>query len=191
MGVVVVTPPALEPVTLAEMRAFLRVTTYDEDELIRSIIAAARSSIETELNRALITQTLRYTSRYFGAYGFILPRSPLQSLVSFEYINAAGATIVLPGSYYEVDLTEDPGRVVIAYDSSWPDTRLGLNVVRVTYKAGYGDTPDTVPPEIRHAIKMRCGSFYENRSDEIIGQTVAQVNKSSQYLIAPYRRLEV
>ncbi len=50
-------PPAIEPVTLAEAKAWARVEYPDEDSLILDLIQACRERVEADLKRALITQT--------------------------------------------------------------------------------------------------------------------------------------
>ena len=58
MGIKVVTPPATEPVTLAEAKLHLRVDGSDEDALITRLISAAREQCEQELGRALADPTV-------------------------------------------------------------------------------------------------------------------------------------
>ena len=56
MSLQLITPPAIEPVTLAEAKAHLKVDTTDDDTLITSLIAAARARAEWHTRRAFITQ---------------------------------------------------------------------------------------------------------------------------------------
>lgn len=51
------TQPAVEPVTLDEVRAHLRIDSTDEDLLLETMIQAARQQAETITRRALVTQT--------------------------------------------------------------------------------------------------------------------------------------
>ncbi len=55
--------PAVEPVTLAEAKAHVRVDADDEDDLLGALIVAARVSVETEIRRVMIEQSWRATRR--------------------------------------------------------------------------------------------------------------------------------
>jgi len=57
MGLQLVTPPALEPIGLADAKTHLRVDVEDDDALICALISAARDYVERFCRRALLTQT--------------------------------------------------------------------------------------------------------------------------------------
>jgi uncharacterized phiE125 gp8 family phage protein len=65
----ILTAPVAEPLALDEARAFLRADTNDDDELIASLIAAARTHVEALTRRALITQGWRLTLDAWPADG--------------------------------------------------------------------------------------------------------------------------
>jgi uncharacterized phiE125 gp8 family phage protein len=71
MPFVLVTPPASEPVSLAEAKLHLRVETgmTDDDTLISALIVAARQVVETITRRALITQVWKLVLDQFPAPG--------------------------------------------------------------------------------------------------------------------------
>ena len=60
MALKLVTAPAAEPVTLAEIKEHLRVDSDLEDALISALITAARQWAETYQGRAYITQTWNF-----------------------------------------------------------------------------------------------------------------------------------
>ncbi|MEQ1619683.1 MAG: head-tail connector protein, partial [Terricaulis sp.] len=59
MTITILTPPASEPITLAEAKLFLRIDQTAEDPLITTLIAAAREAVEVACGRALITRRVR------------------------------------------------------------------------------------------------------------------------------------
>jgi uncharacterized phiE125 gp8 family phage protein len=65
MGLVCMVPPSLEPVTLAEAKAFLRIEDSTEDQVVTDLITAARQYVENRTGRALITQTWQLTDDGF------------------------------------------------------------------------------------------------------------------------------
>lgn len=65
MGLVLITPPAVEPVCLADVKAFLRIEDDTEDQIITDLITAAREYLENRTGRAFITQTWQLTDDGF------------------------------------------------------------------------------------------------------------------------------
>ena len=57
MRLVQITPPAIEPVTLAEAKQHARIEFADDDALVSLLITAARRYCETAIRAAFITQT--------------------------------------------------------------------------------------------------------------------------------------
>src|SRR5450631_4735333 len=62
---IVISPPALEPLSLADAKLHLKVDTTADDALIESLIRACRFHIERLYDIALITQTLQLNLDYF------------------------------------------------------------------------------------------------------------------------------
>lgn len=160
----VTTQPAVEPVTLNEARAHLRVDVNDEDAIITSLIVAAREYCENYQSRSYITQTITVKLDAFGAANVIeLPRPPLQSVSSIKYIDVNGIEQTLGTGIYDVDTVSEPGRVILSHGQSWPtDVRGDINGIEVVCVCGYGDA-SSVPQRIKEAIKLIVGHFYENR----------------------------
>lgn len=75
MPVKVIIPPAVEPVSLAEVKLHARVDNDLEDDLIASFIGAARRHGESLTHRSFVPQTLELTLDAFpqGAGGSICP----------------------------------------------------------------------------------------------------------------------
>jgi len=74
-------PPTAEPVTLAEARQFLRLDQTEEDDLLATLITAARLMIEAGAGRCLIEQRWRVVLDRWPADGAIrLPLSPVMRI---------------------------------------------------------------------------------------------------------------
>ena len=93
MSSLLLTAPAIEPLSLAEAKAFLRVETGDDDDVIAALIAGARIHVEAQTRRALITQSWRLSIDAWPDDGRlnVLP-APLQTLTAarvYDFDNAA------------------------------------------------------------------------------------------------------
>jgi uncharacterized phiE125 gp8 family phage protein len=191
MGLKLVTAPAVEPVTLAEAKAHLRLDTSAEDSYVSALITAARERVELFLRRALIEQVYEYAVDDFPGYdrAMDLPRPPLRSVEWIRYIDTAGVLQTLDPDIYMVDASSNEmGRIARAWSRSWPFTRYTINAVTVRFTAGYGEEPGNVPQAIRHAILIETANLYENREDAVVGQAVNMLSVSER-LLWPYRAL--
>lgn len=182
----VVTPPAFEPVTLAEAKAHCRVEVDDDDAYITSLIAVARLMAETIARETFAATTYDYFLDGFPGFGggyssrrireqgegpgwlptssdaFIrLPRPPLVSVESVKYHDPAGVlTTIDPASY--VASAGVGSRIQPLPGYAWPVALDRLDSVVVRYTSGRADAA-AVPANARHAILLIVGHLYENR----------------------------
>ena len=172
----VMQPPALEPVSLDEAKAHLRVTSADEDAYIASLITAAREWCEGFQQRAYVTQTRKLVlDRFPGGCAIYLPRPPLQSVTSIVYTDSEGAQYTVDADSYIVDTDAEPGRIVLAYGASWPSVTLRPAAgVEITYVAGYGDASD-VPQKVKQAMLLLVGHWYEQREAVLVGSISKEI----------------
>lgn len=165
------TAPAVEPVTLAEAKAHLRVDVSDDDAYIGTLITAAREWCEQYLDRTLVnTQWVMRFDAFppDGTHDIELPRPPMVSsgtatavALTFTYEN--GTTATYSTASYRVDRASTPGAVKTLYGQTWPPHLLDDNAISVTWWAGYGASGSSVPAAIRSAVLMLVGLFYEKR----------------------------
>ena len=180
-----VTPPAIEPVTLAQAKLHLRVDFSDDDTLISTLITAARLRVEADTHRSLITR--EYLLQLDGfpyshspsvsqiypserlpnvSFGRIkIPKPPLLSVNSIQYVDTTGTLQTLdPSKYQVVSGGKLQGLVVPAYGLVWPAYRYQPNSVQIDYQAGYGPAAANVPATAIQAILVLIGAWYDNRS---------------------------
>lgn len=167
-GLVVVTPPGEEPLSLTAAKRQCRVDHDAEDLDIAGLITAAREHVELVCNRALVTQTLRADFDYWP--GLVrLPRPRLISVDQVQYAHGTtGILTTLASTEYQADSAREPARLVLKYGKTWPDTYDALGAVQVTYTAGYG-AADAVPQGIVTALKLLVGHWYRNREAVSMG----------------------
>lgn len=183
----VITPPEIEPITIDEAKAHLRVDLDDEDALIEAAVTAARTYAENFMRRKLITQTLKTTANGFGGSSMALPLGPVQSVTQVQYKQTTdGALTTWAADQYQLVKSVIPQRLAPAYGVTWPVTRADYDNVEITYSVGYGDDAADVPGDIIAAIKLLLGHFYENREDEVAGTVVSKVTLSARRLLMPY-----
>lgn len=174
------TPPATEPVTLDQAKAWLRVESgNDEDALITALIPAARARCEWHTGRAFITQ---HWTLWLDRVAFCIeiPLPPLQAVTSVTLYAPDGAATVLGTDGYTVDLAGS--RLLL---KTVPAQMRAVNAVAIAFTAGYGATAD-VPAPICQAILQIVSALYEHRG----GDTVPTPDNALA-LLAPYRTIKL
>lgn len=170
-----ITAPVSEPITLAQAKAHLRVTGNAEDELISSLIVAARDLCESETGRALMSQTWELSQDNF-CNEMKLGRAPVSSVTSIKYSDANGAEQTLASTEYVLDnASNSMSRVVIAPNKSWPQVYNGINNVRVRYVAGYANA-DAVPEALKQWMKLQISHWFRNRESVNVGNITSKMD---------------
>lgn len=192
MALKLITAPTEEPVSLDEAKAQLRVDGADEDNFITSLIKVAREYCEGFQNRAYVTQTWDLWLDTWPDKEFIkIPLSPLQLVASVKYYDTENTEHTMDTADYFVDDKNEPGRVVLAYNKSWPSTTLrpanGV-VIRFTvgYPAGGGEPPDlsaNIPKKVKQAMLLLVGHWYENREAALMGKISHEIGLSVHALL--------
>lgn len=163
----VITPPATEPISLVEAKLHCHGED-NEDALFTGIyIPAAREFAEFFTGRCMITQTVERVVDVFPAEGggIELPGSPLQSITSVKYLEAvAGVETTMPSTDYVLDKDSEPGWLLPAYGTVWPDTYNTALAVRVRYVAGWANAA-AVPANIKMALLLGVAEAYTNREE--------------------------
>jgi len=189
MPSLLITPPAVEPITLDQAKDHLRVTNTTDDALISTLIAAARRFAEGYCRRALITQVWDlYVDKFPDAVRGVLeiPFGELQAVTSVTYYDADGALQTLSASLYQVEAIREPARIRPIATETWPATYDQMNAVTVRFTAGYGDAPGDVPEQVVQAMLMLIGHLYENRESSSRAAVITEIPMGTEYLLDPY-----
>jgi uncharacterized phiE125 gp8 family phage protein len=178
-----ITPPAVEPVTLADAKLHLKVDTPDDDALITRLIATARARAEWHTGRALNTQDWILWLDCWPDWGIVeISLPPLQSVSAVTlYARDDSATVVDPATY-QVDAASAPARLTLKSTVLPPTNLREINSVAIAFSAGYGDAADDVPAGFRAAILDLVAFLYEHR-----GEGPADLPLDVLALLAPFR----
>ena len=162
MSLVVTTQPTAEPVSVAEVRDHLNLLNTEHDPYLTSLIKAARRNCEKFCRQTAMTTTYRAVFPYWPSDGVIcLPKPPLQSITSVNYIDSDGNSQLLATTEYVVDADSMPGRFIRGYEKTLPIVRTAGTAAPITivYVGGY-TTADLVPEDFRHAMLMLIGHWW-------------------------------
>jgi hypothetical protein len=205
-----VSAPAADPVSLSELKTYLRVDGSTDDTMLTNFISAATRVVEGWLNRKLITQTWDYyldafpstvnfdslkdgvtegkLSEYISQNKYIeIPFFPLQSITYLKTYDDAGTDYTMSNSEYIVDVLSEPGRIGLKNSTTWPSTYLRpINGVQIRFICGYGASGSDVPRAINQAILEMSGKFYSSR-----GCDDSSIPSSIMAVLAPYRIMRI
>ena len=179
MGVTSVEAPPI-PLALAEAKAFLRITTSNEDALLAGLVRSAAGLCESFTGRALVARAIRE----------ILPASPtwtrlgvapVRTIEGIELLEQDGTGTPLPSEQYAIDID--------AAGEGW--VRLTRPVdpkrIQVRYVGGMAADWNGVPEALRHGIVRLTAHLYTNRADEGERSPPAAVSA----LWRPWRRIQL
>ena len=154
----IVTPPAAQPVTVAEAQAYARADS--DDAIFERLIAAV--TLETErsvLWRAIVAQRRRLVVD--APLARRLDLEPTTDIVSLTRWTDADATEVVPATVYHVE-SSDPGGTVVSLRRGqvWPAAERESAAYALTYDCGWA--VDAVPAAIQHMILIAVAAQYQN-----------------------------
>lgn len=190
----VTTQPTFEPITLTEAKDWLKVhpDVVEDDNLIRALIASARSWAEKGTGQALITQTIEQVWDWMPENRvFDLSMPPVTAVTSVKYLDTNGTYQTWSATNYTADLFNN--RVVVKASVSLPGTselNERPNVWKVTYTAGNA-TALAVDANIKTAMLLQVAMMYENREDIPIGKGSSNPFARSAYNLLAISRVNL
>lgn len=208
---VLVTPPAMLPVSLEEAKLHLKVEGDEENTLITGLLQAAVSHLDGWtgiLGRCLVEQTWRVSVDAF-CREIPLLLAPIIEVASVTWRNADGQLSTVSDDEYLLEV-DAGGNTSVRFRNSYafPTGLYEAGAVSVTFKAGYPTTPavaedpdadppvaaapavSTVPPALKVAILLMVGHWYANRETASDGG-ISEVPLAAQMLVSPFRRVNI
>lgn len=192
MSLLLTSGPLVEPVSLAEARAHLRIDTTDEDAYIASLITTSRLHIETALDVALVRQQWSlFLDAWPAARPLTLPLRPVIALDAVRTFSSQGEPTTYEPDAFELDAVSSPARLYRK-----PQTRLAgpfrtANAIEIAFTAGYGSAAADVPAPMRQALLLLIAHWYEHREIVADHATATRVPDTISSLLAPYRSVRL
>ena len=185
----ITTSPESEPVSLMEMKRYLRIDDNSDDIVLSDQIMEARRFIEDQVGLAFISQSWRLALDRWPAGGeawwdgvremsitelyrsnvlqsVTLPRWPLVSITSITtYDEGSNATSVTTANVFDVDIYRTPGRITLKRGQTWPVALRSNNAIEIVYVAGYANAA-AVPITMKRAVRQLAAFMYNHRGDD-------------------------
>ncbi|MFD0915869.1 head-tail connector protein [Pseudahrensia aquimaris] len=189
MTTALITPAALEPLTIAEIKTHLRIDHDHEDTLLAQTLEAARAYVEFASGTKLITQLWRQYENCFPSDRRVKLRiQPFQSVDTVTVFDHEGTPTILAPADYAV--RRDGDAVIIEFAASLADD-LAVNGLEVDCVFGFGDLGIDVPPALRRAILLLVAHWYEFRGAISPQDQPVSLPPGFDALMAPFNRVRL
>lgn len=181
---ILITDAATEPLTLDEVKEFLRIDGNDFDDILTPLIKTVRQLAEKYTGRDMINKTWKtyldnfhlrsyegycYNNIYpwysCGDVGIEILKSKLQSISSIQYYKDGSLTTFSSSNYYATD-ESDYSSIYLSDGSSFPsDVDKRKQAVVIEFVSGYGATSASVPEALKEAMLYHIAALFENAGD--------------------------
>lgn len=130
-------------ITLEDYKLYKKITKTDSDQELNAIIASVSSLIKTYCGHSFIDYYTSPKVEVFNIqqsqHAILLNEWPVKTVSLVEYRDSYDSSYVtLSSTEYFVDTSID---TVFLHSGYWPE---GFGAVKITYTAGYANTPEDV-----------------------------------------------
>lgn len=152
------------PVSLEDMRAWLRLSGEAEDLLLIRLIAVAAQICEAFIGQWVMVRGAAWRG-VFAEYSrtLVVPGRPVVAVDGVALVADGEADLDLPPHEFHI-VTDRDGGVQLRVDG-----RYGRRAARVDYRAGMAADPAEVPEGLRHGMIRMVQHLYETRDVPSLG----------------------
>jgi uncharacterized phiE125 gp8 family phage protein len=143
-------------VPLDALKAYLRITASDENELLADLIRAATDIAERFIGQLLIERGVEEVIEPSSDWRVLAIR-PVTTITSVAGVPASGAEFALGVDAYAIDIDGNGDGWLRVRDAG------GAARVHVNYRAGLAADADAVPDSIRLGIIRLAGDYHALR----------------------------
>lgn len=185
MTYVLTTPPGAEPLTLAEVKAHLRIDDGEEDALLLSLTGTAREYLERETGLCLLAQSWRLYLDNWPADGIVrIAKSPVRAVQTVTVYGEGGLALDVSLEDHLLDGEGRPARLWLRHP---PSPGRMVNGIEIDFSAGYGEAGTDVPDTLKRAMLIHVGHMFAYRGVLSPDQRPAGIPDGYQRLVAPFR----
>ncbi len=176
-----------KPVTLEEVKSFLKIDDDDSDTELSRLIDTATNIAEQITGRDLLIKTYKTYLDDFpfsSNIGIEIQKSKLQSVTSIKYLVDNVLTTFDSSNYYFTDKQEYS--TIWLFDGKTYPSDVDINrkqAVEIIFTAGFSSKPCNIPQNIKQAILAHINLLNENRGDCADEQAIS---KQISQLYLPY-----
>lgn len=180
-------PDAALPVE--EFKAHLRLGTSfgqdtAQDEVLNGFLRAAMAAIESRTGKILMTRSFSWSLTFWRERDSqVLPVAPIAALTRLATVSRDGSDTEVEGSRYWLERDSQRPRLR-AVGACLPVIPQGGSAV-IGFEAGYGQTWQDLPPDMRQAVLLLAAHYYEYRDETSLSDGCMPFGVSS--LIARYK----
>jgi uncharacterized phiE125 gp8 family phage protein len=132
-----------------------------QDGLIEAYLRAAMAAIEGRIGKMLFQRRFLWVLECWRDAEQALPVAPVAGIASVTLVDAAGGEVVVPVGAYR--LIPDLHRPRLAGKGTSLPTIPSEGLVKVVFDAGFGAAWTDVPVDLRQAVLLLAGEYYEHR----------------------------
>lgn len=145
--------PQLEPLTLSEIKLYLRIDGNHEDDMLMTMLKSSRYAAEEYMNNSIVKRKLKLTFFDFMPKEVRLLKGPVTNLVSISIIDSKDNKTAIPESRYSLK-----GKHTLSCDAPINGTKI-----EVIYEAGFSNISTDIPEIIKQGLLSQIAYVYENR----------------------------
>ncbi|MGB3166675.1 MAG: hypothetical protein WBA68_07875 [Alteraurantiacibacter sp.] len=154
----IITPPALPPEALDELKQWLAITSAREDAALAALLRAALETCEG-FTRAMLLEAQCEEVLPATRGWHLVATSPVRSITGVEALAEDGTRVPVDPAHYVLDIQADgAGRVNLLRA---PDVARMI----VTFTAGLAAQWNDLPDSLRHGVIRLAAHHYRERNE--------------------------